>query len=206
MEHLEKINKFKTLHNSKYPLLTWQYIVFGHNENEIAEARGLAKELGMGFLVKLSWDSSFSPIKNPDSVRKQIGHGAVSREEFRQKKRKSYRQKFICSQLWTKPQVNWDGRILGCCVNTWGDFGNAFESGLMRSLNSERMNYAREMLLGRKPEGADIPCTTCHFYKEMKEDGSFLTMKDIRTLDWLEWFKNKFSMRLKYYPLLMRWL
>ncbi len=32
-----------------------------------------------------------------------------------------------CFQLWDEPQVNWDGKILGCCVSYWGELGgNAF--------------------------------------------------------------------------------
>lgn len=37
------------------------------------------------------------------------------------------------------PQINWDGKLLGCCLNFWGDFGgNAFEQGLERILTSEK--------------------------------------------------------------------
>ena len=46
----------------------------------------------------------------------------------------------ICHQLWDAPQINWDGKILGCCRNFWGDFGgNAFTEGLFQSVNSGQM-------------------------------------------------------------------
>ena len=46
----------------------------------------------------------------------------------------------ICRQLWIEPQINFDGAVLGCCVNTWGSFGeNAFEVGLKRALGKKAM-------------------------------------------------------------------
>ncbi len=59
--------------------------------------------------------------------------------------------------------------MLGCCRNFWGDFGaNAFKEGLLPAVNSEKMQYARGMLTGSKPEREDIPCTTCEIYLDMK--------------------------------------
>jgi hypothetical protein len=80
--------------------------------------------------------------------------------------------------MWTAPQVNFDGRVLGCCVNHWDDYGNAFNDGLLSVLNNERMQYARRMLAGKAPERADIACTSCEFYKAMKEDGSWIGPQD----------------------------
>jgi hypothetical protein len=60
----------------------------------------------------------------------------------------------ICLQLWATPQVNWDGKILGCCRNFWAEFGgNAFTDGLLDSIDSERMQYARRL----SPIGAPCP-------------------------------------------------
>jgi hypothetical protein len=56
----------------------------------------------------------------------------------------------ICHELWDMPQVNWDGKVLGCCRNFWGDFGgNAFTDGLIESLNNEKIAYARKCCAGR---------------------------------------------------------
>lgn len=50
------------------------------------------------------------------------------------------------------PQINWDGKLLGCCLNFWGDFGgNAFEQGLEHVLSSENLAYARRMLQRAPP-------------------------------------------------------
>ena len=67
----------------------------------------------------------------------------------------------LCHGLWDLPQVNWDGKMLGCCVNYWGDFGgNVFRDGLLATINGDKMRYARDMLLGHRSARDDIPCAT----------------------------------------------
>ena len=74
-----------------------------------------------------------------------------------------------CTQLWTEPQVNWDGKVLGCCVNRWGDFGNAFEEGLDAVLAGERYRYAQRMVVGLAPPRDDQPCLQCPVYARLRE-------------------------------------
>jgi len=167
MANIRKINEFKAKYRSALPKLRWQFIAFGHNEHEIPLARLMARKLGMEFSLKLAWDD-FSPVKDKDRVGALSGMGVASRKEYQEKYGKFYLNKTICSQLWLQPQINADGRVLGCCVNHWGDYGNAFKEDLAGILNNERMNYARAMLLGEKEEREDIPCTHCGRYKEMK--------------------------------------
>jgi MoaA/NifB/PqqE/SkfB family radical SAM enzyme len=122
IRNIEKINQLKKKYRSQYPLLAWQFIVFGHNEHEIPLARKLARQFNMTFRPKLTWDMDFSPIRDRDYVKRQLGSGAATRQEFRELHGVDYRQD-ICHQLWDQPQINWDGKILGCCRNFWGDFG-----------------------------------------------------------------------------------
>jgi hypothetical protein len=134
----------------------------------------MAAELGMEFSPKLTWDDGFSPIRDSAFVRAQTGLPAASRAEFRAVTGNRYLAG-ICRQLWEDPQVNWDGKMLGCGRNFWGDFGaNAFTDGLEAAVNSERMRYARDMLRARAPARTDIPCTSCEMYLEMRKSGNFL--------------------------------
>jgi len=175
--NIERINRFKRVYRSDLPSLTWQFIAFGHNEHEIAAAQRRAAELGMGFYVKLSWDSEFSAVKNAELVRETTGTGAATREEFRQKHGYDYMQG-ICTQLWEKPQINWDGKVLGCARNFWDEFGgNAFNDGLLASINSENLQYARRMLQGEVAPRDGIPCTTCDIYLGRKRDGQWMGIK-----------------------------
>jgi MoaA/NifB/PqqE/SkfB family radical SAM enzyme len=180
IENIKRINSYKKKYRSKYPLLTWQFVVFGHNEHEISLARKLAATLNMRFYLKLSWDDGFSPVQNKDYVKKEVGLNASSRDEYRQKHGIDFKRE-ICYQLWNKPQINWNGNILGCCFNFWGDFGgNAFKDGLLKSLNNEKINYARDMLLGKKIAREDIPCTTCDSYLSMKANNNWITVTEIK--------------------------
>jgi len=179
LEHINKINHYKKEYRSKYPLLTWQFVAFGHNQHEIPMARKLARDLNMKFRLKLTWDDGFSPIRDKDSVRREVALNVSSRDEYQQKYGVDY-MRGICHQLWNLPQINWDGKVLGCCRNFWGDFGgNVFEDGLVPSLNNEKMNYARSMLLGETVAREDIPCTTCDLYVSMKANNKWVTRAEI---------------------------
>ncbi len=175
--NVKKINFYKEKYHSPYPKLLWQFIAFGHNEHEIPAARKMARELGMDFWVKLSWGDiytaeAFSPVRDKELVRREAG-GAATREEYREKNGAIYLGG-QCRQLWDAPQINFDGKILGCCVNYWGDFGVVKNGDLAAALNGNKMEYARGMLQGKRPEREGIPCTTCKIYKQMKAGGHWL--------------------------------
>lgn len=173
LNNIRTINRLKRKYATPYPFMRWQFIVFGHNEHEIPVARKLAKSLSMDFSLKLSWDEDFSPVRDKEMIRNEIGYS--SRTEYKALKGYPYLQS-ICHQLWDSPQINWDGKILGCCRNFWKDFGgNAFIDGLVESINSEKISYARKMLLGKVNSRHDIPCVTCDIYRNMKETGNYLS-------------------------------
>jgi MoaA/NifB/PqqE/SkfB family radical SAM enzyme len=168
LENIRQINFFKAEYASKLPRLDWQFIVFGHNEHEIAQAKRIAHELNMAIRFKLSWDAGYSPIRDVERVLHETGLPAASRQAYAKERGTEYLSS-LCEQLWFQPQINWDGKNLGCCRNFWGDFGgNAFRDGLLQVVNNSTMTYAREMLQGRVPPRTDVPCTTCSVYQRMR--------------------------------------
>lgn len=175
--HLKKLNEYKQKYNSLLPILTWQFVVFGYNEHEIPEAKKLAQELNMNCYFKIARErDNPSPIKNEQWVKEQLGWEYMSREEYFEKTKKDYRY-HNCSQLWNIPQYNWDGKVLGCCINYKGEFGkNLFHDGLQQSFNSESMKYAREMIQGRQPPRDDIPCTLCKVFQRMRETNVYYSV------------------------------
>lgn len=89
--------------------------------------------------------------------------------------------KGICYQLWTQPQIHADGKILGCCANYWGDFGNVFDhERLWEAINNEKMKYARKMLAGESVPREDIPCTTCHHFKVIQEMKNWVKVSEVK--------------------------
>jgi MoaA/NifB/PqqE/SkfB family radical SAM enzyme len=179
LAHIQRINLHKKEQSSAYPILNWQFIVFGHNEHEIDRARQKAAELGMGFVTKISWDDAVSPIQNRQLVQLQTRRPVISREEYYKATGRDYMRP-ICYQLWHAPVLNWDGRVLGCCRNFWGDFGNnAFQDGLEASLESESINRARAMLQGKAEPHPEVPCTTCDLYRRISADKTWITKEEI---------------------------
>jgi hypothetical protein len=160
--NIKKINAFKVASGSPFPALTWQFVVFGHNQHQLADARLAARILGMRFHAKLSWDDDFSPVGGVEMLERQLGH-AATRDRYLAQTGQPYFGR-VCHDLWEQPQINFDGRMLGCCVNYWADFGgNAFDD-LDAAINSPRMAYARAMLQGKAPPRDDVACTRCDLY------------------------------------------
>jgi len=165
INNIMKINKYKREFQSNLPILYWQYIVFGHNEHEIPFARELAKKLGMSFYTKLSWDQSFSPIKDSAFVMKETGKDFISREEYASQHGKHYMNK-VCKQLWEEPVINWNGDLFGCSKNDRMSFGNIFDSSLEAVLNSDKFIYMKEMIARKQPPRNDIICTKCPVFEK----------------------------------------
>ncbi len=181
VERIQKLNAYKQQYGSEFPRLYWQFIVFGHNEHELGKACELAAQWNMTFYPKLGWDNEFSPIRNMDAVRKQLDGGVATRAEYRAKYGSEYLGN-ICHQLWDLPQVNWDGKMLGCCRNYWGEFGgNVFQDGLEAVVNGAKLNEARAMLQGQQADRRDVPCSSCEVYKTMVQTGRFLDRTRFRS-------------------------
>jgi MoaA/NifB/PqqE/SkfB family radical SAM enzyme len=179
LENIDTIRAYRRAYGSAFPLLDWQFVVFGHNEGELEAARAMASHRGMGFVPRLSWDANFSPVRDQGLVRSGTGTGAATREEYRQKRGRGYARD-ICFQLWHQPVLNWDGRVMGCCVNYWQDFGsNAFREGFATSIRHPNLEYARDMLRGRAEPRPEIPCTRCSHFEEIRKFGDWLTDEEI---------------------------
>jgi sulfatase maturation enzyme AslB (radical SAM superfamily) len=169
IDNIKLINKYKARYKSIYPRLTWQFIAFGHNEHEISTARQMANELNMKFYCKLSWgdlydEGDFEPVRDKGLIRKESGLGAADREEYQNLYNEEYVMRDSCLDMWHSPQLNYNGDLLGCCINYHGNYGNVFTEGLYDAVNNEKMVYAREMLMGKRPARQDIPCTKCKVF------------------------------------------
>jgi len=166
LENVRKINELKRIHSSPFPELEWQMVVFGHNQDELLDARAMAHDLGMSFYPKQSWNPGYSPVRNPRKVNRLCGD-IIAGEVYSTWKVYDDRQLLgMCRGMWTSPQLNWDGRLLGCCVNPSSGFGNAFETDLSELLKGERYRYAQGMLLGQNPPRPDLPCAPCPIYRQ----------------------------------------
>lgn len=175
ISNIKKLNYYKTKYRSAHPKLSWQFIVFGHNEHEILAAKKLSDELNMVFVPKLNF-SSFSPVINAEQVKREAGLVAVSRTEYKKLTKKDYKRP--CCQLWYSPQVSWDGKVLGCCVNKWKSYGNAFSDGLNSVLENDLYLKTLDVLKGLKTIDDSIPCYSCPTFKNIEDNP--ITQEEIK--------------------------
>ncbi len=95
----------------------------------------------------------------------------------------TYEHHNVCKELWSKPQVNWDGMLLGCCVNANKNFGiNVFETGLERAVSSDLYVYTKKMLQGKVPGIEASPCFHCYLYQQMVKNNDYFTEEEIQEL------------------------
>ncbi|MDR0449440.1 MAG: glycosyltransferase [Rickettsiales bacterium] len=163
IRNIEKLNEFKKKYNSGLPTLSWQYVILPSNDSiaEIKRAKAMAAELDMMIMFLRDWagyvpKDRLSEIKFETDLRfadvYEHSGGAPNGRRY-----------LPCYQLWKAPQVNWDGRIFGCCVNWYKGFeGNAFTDGLEKCKKMGLYKASQKMLRGGKVCD-DSPCFTCRF-------------------------------------------
>jgi MoaA/NifB/PqqE/SkfB family radical SAM enzyme len=178
IRNIEKINARKAALGTDLPRLKWRFIVFGHNEHEIADARRMAKTLGMEFQLLSNVEAGYSPVRDPDLVAREMGF--ASAVEWRAAQREAPTVIWYCTGLWERIQINWDGRLLGCCVNTVPFSENVFEVGLGRAIRAKSYRRAKQMLSGKHRNGSKTICSDCGIYHDRVRRGAYLAESEFR--------------------------
>lgn len=163
--NIKKLNSYKEQYGSEYPKLSWQFIIFGHNEHEIATVKALCEELDMVFNPKMN-HSDFSPIKDEEMVKRETGLDYATRKEYKEKHKTEY--KHPCYQCLHSPQINWNGEVLGCCVNKWKGLGNIKEYSLQEIFESATYQKMLRVLIGQESADDSIPCYYCPNLEKIK--------------------------------------
>ena len=164
ISNIKKLNMIKQMKHSEYPKLIWQFVIMSHNYDEIPIAAQMAKDLGM----KISYRDTWSPVERAKlkqllSERQEAkpSDNISAKDSIVNNNRNSYES--YCRELLISPQINWDGRLLGCCQIYRSDWGiNVFKSSLKDVLNGK---IYRETLLallrGDQLPFEHVPCYTC---------------------------------------------
>jgi MoaA/NifB/PqqE/SkfB family radical SAM enzyme len=178
VRNIQALNRLKHRYGSDKPHLIFQFVIFGHNEHEIEAAGALAQILQMEIRFKLNFMGNCLPVRDRQRVRACVGY--ADREEYLQSEGRHY-QRHQCYEMWDNPQINWDGKLLGCSRNFWGWYAeNVFTEGLTQSLNNERISRARLVLMGGEEAGEDSPCSRCGVYRSMREREDWITEAELR--------------------------
>lgn len=162
INNIKKINFYKEKYKSSLPRLEWQFIPFSHNEHQILTAKKMAQELNMRFKVKLNARGDYAPVKNKALVRQLSGSNSATRAEYSDQYGMSVG--ISCHELWTDPQINWDGTMTGCCANYFEGMGNVFQDGLEAVMKSKRYIDMKKAVMGAITPSSDVPCTRCPIY------------------------------------------
>lgn len=159
IENIKKINYYKKKYNSSnVPLMKWKYILMDNNECDIEKAIKMSRELDCVINFAQDW-RGYTP-KNPKKVSKLTG------KDFLTKCEPQFSDEFCLHMIHT-PQINWDGRLLGCCMTFRTDWKkNILTDGLIESLNSDYYKHAIYKILGDKTDYKEVnQCTTnCNTY------------------------------------------
>ena len=163
LENIKKLNAAKKKFGSKYPILRWQYVLFEHNENEVGRAKELAASLGMDIAFKLDWTRKEWVPKDRNKLEELTGMKQFNRIEYEKSTGNPYLVNSICRRMIFQPQINYDGRLLGCCTVRHSDWQqNVFEAGLLPAINSKGYKDAILVLLGKEElQREDTPCAKC---------------------------------------------
>ena len=159
IENVKRLQAYKKEKCSIYPKLRYQYILMEHNELEIRKAKETA-EANIPIHFKLNWDPSYQPV-NREYIMKETGLKYLTEAEFSAANKISPFNR-MCEQIFIRPQVNWDGRLLGCCTRRYATFDvNVFEVGLIEAIRSPKYILNKECLTTVHPDYERYSSCTC---------------------------------------------
>lgn len=175
--NIRQVNALKATYNSPDPQIIWQFIIMEHNEEDVPLAKAKASELGIPIWFKLTWDKDYIP-RNRAMLERETGLLSLTRSEHLADNGKAYLGSTVCRQMFVGPQVNWDGKLLGCCEVFLSDYGvNVFEQGLTQALQSVDFGLAKKLLTGEidaRELPRRLPCLDCDKWLQMTAAGELV--------------------------------
>lgn len=173
IENIKKINYYKEKYNSELPKMKWKFILFNHNECDILKAKETAKALNMSISFALPWGNSTYMPKDEEFVKRETGLKFASVKEKQETTKTKYRLN-LCARAFSAPQINFDGKLLGCCILFREHYGiNVFENGFEKALNSAEFQYTIKMIRGEVHPLDSIPCTACTEYNALTYNNEY---------------------------------
>jgi MoaA/NifB/PqqE/SkfB family radical SAM enzyme len=142
------------------PNIALQFLVMKHNENEIAEVKKIASQLGVDRLLIKNIE-----VRSLNEAKKWL----PSEKKFRRYDFDGHNysvkgiDKKSCTRPWLSTLINWDGTFVPCCFDKNGDFpmGDVHKISDVREmwLGNEITDFRTQLLRDRK--SIDI-CRNCN--------------------------------------------
>jgi radical SAM protein with 4Fe4S-binding SPASM domain len=145
MDNLKLLLQTRRELHRKKPYITWQFLVFRHNEHEIDYVRKIGKKLGVdhvGITKAFIGDKDWIPL-NPQ----YSNYDAEKIESLTFDHFKSVQNPF-CSWPWEAIAVNSNGSVSPCCSveEENDDFGSIFDQPFEDFWNSAKYRVARDYI------------------------------------------------------------
>ena len=143
MNNLKLLLKKKRQLKRSNPYISWQFLVFRHNEHEIEEVRRWGSDLGVdhvGITKAFIGDKNWIPINEDYShYKKEEINNQYTSEYFK------IAEEAMCNWLWEAIVINPDGSVSPCCSveDEKDDFGNIFHQSFIEVWNNEKYRVAR---------------------------------------------------------------
>ncbi len=163
MGNLKSLIKKREQLKSAKPYITWQFLVFRHNEHEVEEAIKLGRQIGVdhvgvtkAFIGEKDWIPRKSKYSNYDLEKMR---GELTYNHFKQDQKHLF-----CSWPWEAVAVNSDLRVSSCCSveEEKDDFGNFSKQPFEELWNGDKYLEARRFIRDRKKSpGSRNVCVGC---------------------------------------------
>ena len=164
MDNLKLLLKKRKELRSPKLYITWQFLVFRHNEHEINNAIKMGKKLGIdhvGITKAFIGDKDWIPLNQEYS---NYNVDRIDKSELTSEHFKVFDNAF-CNWPWEAIAINTNGSVSVCCSveEEKDDFGNIFDQPFEELWNSEKYQDARAYIKNRKDEKRDAKniCIGC---------------------------------------------
>ena len=176
--------KKKKEHGSDRPHITWQFLVFRHNEHEIDAATKMAKDLGVD-------EVAIEPAVIPVHCRQEAERWVPSDPRYQRynmneleetwaaqeriqvpgemtsgnpiQEETTVRRKPDCFWLWTWASIGWNGSVFPCChvFDSSSDFGTIADKPFKKVWNNEKYRASRRFSSKGEAAGLRTICMKC---------------------------------------------
>jgi len=140
------------------PKIFWKFLVFRHNEHEIAAAKNMADDME----IEIKFQFAAANKKSFESTLENYNG-------------KDFLKKFVrdydspCEALWRNPIVHADGTVLPCCMISQKKHaaGNLFREDFKSIWNNDKYQEIRDVISGRAQASEALLCHRCIFNPTM---------------------------------------
>ncbi|MFH1202400.1 MAG: radical SAM protein [Candidatus Omnitrophota bacterium] len=153
LAHIKLLLKKRKELGKTNPYISWQFLVFKHNEHEIEEVQRIGKDIGVdhvGITKAFIGNKDWIPLNEEYSnYKKEKIEGGLTSQYFKSS------QDRTCNWPWEGIVINPNGSVSVCCSveDEKDDFGNIFENPLKDIWNNDQYRQARRFIRNKvKPE------------------------------------------------------